>query len=100
MKCDSGIQQTYTNLNELNCASLKKLFHQQATIDDTQLLSRSSDTCLCLFQMFFWKGFLVDLSTFEANIEGKGERRSSTTFQIVVLKSRILHNVIVVILGF
>ena len=24
MKCDSGIQQTYTNLNELNCASLKK----------------------------------------------------------------------------
>ena len=42
----------------------------------------------------------MDLSSFEANIEGKGERRSSTTFQIVVLKSRILHNVIVVILGF
>ena len=42
----------------------------------------------------------MDLSTFEANIEEKGERRSSTTFQIVVLKSRILHNVIVVILGF
>ena len=51
------------------------------TIDDTQLGSHCSDTCLCLFQCCFEMVFWWTVSKFEADIGRKRKKRSSTTCQ-------------------
>ena len=48
------------------------------TIDDTQLGSHCSDTCLCLFQCCSEMVFWWTVSKFEANIGRKRKKRSST----------------------
>ena len=48
------------------------------TIDDTQLGSHCSDTCLCLFQCCSEMVFWWTVSKFEANIGRKRKKRSNT----------------------
>ena len=51
------------------------------TIDDTQLGSHCSDTCLCLFQCCFEMAFWWTCPSSRPTLEGKGKRGSSTTCQ-------------------